>query len=316
MASIRVFGSEHQTHRHKKLESIHENPHERGGHWKLRLFIGLTALIHLAGFIFVVAKNKTQHVPLTKGYVMWPHGSNSTHTFSFGTEPATKIDMESLVGAFFLLSAIFQGVPAILFWPYYVRNLTVKCIQPFRWVEYSFSASCLFVLGILINGVFDFYHVLVVFFAMWTVMMLGLLQEERAYTSRLLIHGGHDQGRWVAWEFINFVLPHLIGWALYISLWYESLDRFQLAMKHTSPDHPPKWVVSFYYFLFSVFSSFGINQAVQMVRLFRRRKTAGSIAGIAIQHEYVYVILSAVAKTISAYFLYTGLLASSSAGHY
>jgi hypothetical protein len=287
----------------------------------LRIIIIVTAMCHLGGVLAVAAVGKDQLVPLVRPYIVWPshHGNSSNTTvggdslaFRFGAVHTSSISMAGLVGSFFALSFLFQFLPAAIpqVWSFYITKLTTQCIQPFRWVEYSFSASCLFVLGDLINGVSDFYHVVVVFAAMWTVMMFGLLQELTAfYLRELERRTGHKA------SVIEFLLPHLLGWVLYLSLWFEALDRFRNALSHAEPDKPPAWVESFYVGNFVIFSSFGLNQLVEMVRLYQLPADK-SVAAIAVTAEVGYVALSLGAKTMSGYFLLTGLLASSSAGHY
>ena len=296
----------------------------------LRIIIIFTAVCHLGGVLAVAAIGKDQLVPLVRPYIVWPShhgnatidgsnstidGSNSTivgGAFRFGAVHTSRMSMAGLVGSFFALSFLFQFVPAVIpqVWRFYITKLTTQAIQPFRWVEYSFSASCLFVLGDLINGVSDFYHVLVVFAAMWTVMMFGLLQELTAFYLRKLQRlTGHKA------SVIEFFLPHLLGWVLYLALWFEALDRFRNALSHAEPDKPPAWVESFYVGNFVIFSSFGFNQLVEMVRLYSLPADK-SVAAIAVTAEVGYVALSLGAKTMSGYFLLSGLLASSNAGHY
>lgn len=154
-----------------------------------------------------------------------------------------------------------------------MRHLSKNAVQPFRWVEYSFSASCLFLTGLLINGVNDYYHAILSFAAMWTVMMLGLLQEMVAYYIMQIewMHKSYSYDR--TWtngikRAAQFFLPHAVGWVPYLVLWYESLDRFRLDMLH-SPESPPKWVIAFYIFDFLVFSSFGFVQLIEMICLYR-----------------------------------------------
>ena len=286
----------------------------------LRRWIIATAFLHLGGFIAVIAFDKDQQVPLHKDYIIWPMKNAAVKKFTFGSDPAGKISMASLVAAFFLLSFLFQLATAInikinsiqiLLWTGYINKLTTQCINAYRWIEYSFSASCLFLLGALINGVTNLYTVLFIFSAMWTVMMLGLVQELVAFYLRKLEYANVAKR-----SAIEFFLPHLIGWVPYLFLWFAAIDSFKLDLKH-SPSKPPNWVYLFYIVNFVIFSSFGGNQAVEMYRLFYLPASDDKgLRRIALQHEFVYVMLSLSAKSLSGYFLLSGLLASSSSAHY
>jgi len=235
-------------------------------------------------------------------------------------------------------------------WRFYRRHLCQQAVQPFRWVEYSFSASCLFLVGLAIDGATDFYHVILTFVAMWTVMMMGLLQELGAYYLRRIEQLSATEEKYKR-NLVEFFLPHLIGWVPYMVLWYEALDRFNQDMQHIKPNAPPHWVVGFYVFNFIVFSSFGFTQLVEMVALYRlpatvledgklrnrlvaeAEKRAGTkitkfgdfenslllelaVQRIAVRADYAYTVLSLVAKSVSGYFLLSGLIASSDAAHY
>jgi hypothetical protein len=201
-------------------------------------------------------------------------------------------------------------------------------------------------LGSLINGVTELHHVMLIFVAMWVVMMLGLVQEVVAFYLRRLEASGflintlnaQLQARDASFAVISltdhnknavpptkrnlveFVLPHLVGWVLYIFLWAAELDRFKLGMDN-APSNPPTWVIAFYVIEFFLFSSFGFNQFYQMIRLYKLPigkfdNVDEGMWSIAIHAEWRYVTLSVTAKTLCGYFLLSGMLASSSAAKY
>ena len=70
---------------------------------RLRAFISGTALLHFAGFLVVASLGNDKSLPLYR-------------SFQDGGAPATKhsgsISLKALIGSFFMLSAVFQGVPA------------------------------------------------------------------------------------------------------------------------------------------------------------------------------------------------------------
>ena len=268
----------------------------------LCLFVGIVACLHLAGFVVVLALNKDQVVQLYRSYITWPDDGSTA--FTRGSVAATKISLKWLVAGYFFLSFFFQMYTAIFFDGYYKR-LVQKNIQPYRWIEYAFSASCLFLVAAILNGVNDYHQILTIFFASFTVMMLGLAQENWAY----MIRSSEKKA-----SFLFFAFPHLLGWPLYTTLWAALLDQFVLAV-NKSPRDPPKWVYSFYIVEFLIFSSFGFNQFTHMLRLynckFDDKKKAEKIA---VQAEVAYVVLSLTSKTLSGYFLTSGLLASSGQG--
>jgi hypothetical protein len=262
--------------------------------------------------------NRDQVVQLHVSYMKWPQASG--RGFEYGEAQATKLSLKLLIAAFFALSFLFQAVPALFLWDSTWKRLTEKGIQPYRWVEYSFSASCLILVVASLNGITDFHFLLVIFATMWTVMMLGLVQENTAYYVReLYLSLGDTRVGTGFGQFCEFVLPHLIGWVPYTCIWFVLFRKFVLSNKHGCTS-APQWVFAFYAFNISIFSSFGINQLAQMCRLFKLKtrpkveKEKNSKRLIAVQHEFVYVFLSASAKVVTAVFLFAGVLANKSAG--
>jgi len=277
----------------------------------LRVFIIVTALLHLAGFLATLAVNKDQRVALNRPYVTWPKEGDAGNAFRNHLWPSgTSISMAGLLAGFFGLSFSMQLLTALPpFFDVYISQLVEHQVQPIRWIEYSFSAACLFVASELLGGVNSVYVIDTVFVAMWTIMIAGGLVQElwSQQVIRLL-----DAGVFKRATFLYFALPHLATWPLYLTLWGNALDRFSLAMRTA---HVEQWVVSFYVLEFLLFSSFGFNQTVEMVRLYYASGDAARRGRIAVQAEYAYVALSITSKAICAGLLLDGLMASSQSGN-
>jgi hypothetical protein len=280
---------------------------------RLRIFTGVTAMVHLGGFILTLMLNKDQTFPLYIRYMTWP--AEKGDPFEFTEIRSVSLSLKWLISAFFLLSAFFQWLPATVMWEDMWTRLTEKGIQPYRWVEYSFSASCLVLVGAALDGINDLHFMLLIFGTMWTVMFLGWIQENNTYYMRT-IADSMPRRRAGATRWLEFLMPHLVGWVPYLFVWFALIHKFGVANAKSS-QKAPDWVIGFYIFNFLVFSSFGFNQFAQACRLRPwRTLEAQKFKDVAVFHETVYVVLSLVAKTVTAYFLFTGLLASSSVGSF
>ena len=119
----------------------------------------------------------TQKFDLYFNYMTWP--SAKDQPFEYGSYKAGTLHLHWLIAGFFLLSGIFQLGP-VCFWDSTWRRLTETGVQPFRWVEYSFSSSCLLLVAAALCGINDIHYVLLIFASTWTTMMLGLVQENTA----------------------------------------------------------------------------------------------------------------------------------------
>lgn len=276
----------------------------------LRVFIGVTAALHLLQFIAALIVLRVKNIDAVfyvyRKYATWPE-DGAPHGFTQGLSAKMPIDIGWCVCAFFLLSGVFQMILVVsdaLWTRWYISVLAERGVQPLRWIEYAFSASVLIVTAAIISGVDDFHLVLLLFASNFTVMLLGLAQETRAYFFR--------QARGVerTW-FLEYAMPHVIGWVLYGVIWEILFDKFVLAVTNrASGAKPPGYVYAFYVINLLLFSSFGVVQFAQQVISFRDGSRE-NVRANSIRSEYAYTALSLVTKSITAWILFGGVLAAS-----
>lgn len=281
----------------------------------LRYFIAATAGLHFIQFIVAVSvkygKNLRSTFPTHLYYAVWPDKLDAAQGFVNVSTGNYSIDLAWCVAAFFLLSSVFQLLSIVPFcWQNYMRS----GIHPLRWIEYSFSASCLMLTAAVIAGINDFHFVLLIFAANFTVMMLGLIQEQRAQMYRTMAELSKPKTKNFV-NFIEYLMPHVLGWILYAVLWYILYDKFLLASSHVGSKHPPGLVQAFYAFNFILFTGFGVLQFVQMFLYYNciQEQRFARMYTYMIDCEWVYATFSLVTKTFAAWFLFAGVLATSKA---
>jgi hypothetical protein len=267
----------------------------------IRICTLVAASLHLIQAFVVLGlswKNDTR-VRLTQTYAAWP--SDSTNPITHPTVSGGTIDLKFLIFSFFLLSALFQGFPAAVtpLWRRLFQSIQNKGIQPFRWIEYAASASCLLLACAVVDGTIDLHYLLVMFFTNAAIMLLGYVQEVFAYV--YIMVKGSSGNRW------EYLMPHLVGWLAYIPMWSMLLTKFALAVKH-SDRSPPTTVFLLFIMNAIVFSSFGLVQLVEMLYIYSNPDRRPIYAARA---EFAYTILSFTAKTQTAWFFYGGIIASS-----
>jgi hypothetical protein len=262
--------------------------------WLRRFQIG-AACVHLVGFVAALSLlGKDRTVTLVRGYVVYPPDGSAVE---YGVVPATTVSLVGLVAATFVISCIFQAVPALFLWDDTYERLYKKGINFWRWIEYSFSATTLFLAGAILSGVHSLYTFLLIFAVMWTVMVFGLLQELTAYYLRDLEHESNKRRR----NPVEFFLPHLLGWVPYLFAWVVAFDTVSLDNKHNlSPTLSGFFVIEFVFYTF-----FAFNQQVEMVRLYLL-PAAEPPGRVAVQHEWVYTGISLVAKVVGGGMLLGG----------
>jgi hypothetical protein len=269
----------------------------------IQLFSIVTALFHLCQGMAILVLGQDKTVPTHIDLQLWPmRGSNSTlNHFSALQKNTGNVSLAGMIAGFFFLSFFFQFVAVTFFWNIYASLLRYRCIQPFRWIEYSISASLMTLIFALLIGIKETSSLWTLFMSMTAVMLLGLLQEYQLTFKR----------SFPQLTKLEYFLPHFIGWIAFFSPITVFITKFSLSISN-GPSKPPGWVYGIYASQFVVFGSFGLNQMVQQVRLYRNYKNDSQCAKITVRHEAVYVVLSLTAKSILAWVLYFNLLAESS----
>jgi hypothetical protein len=275
----------------------------------LRWFIGITAVLHGIAGILTARLGKDVVIHTSVQYHPWFEPASS--------EKATQLSLKALLIAFSFLSCAFQLAPVVTNqgWSTYYRYATQLGVNPLRWIEYSFSASALTLAAQALLGETNVFMYVLTFVGTWTVMMLGLLQELSAIRDRRL---GVSASR-AAPEpasllgYLDYVLPHLIGWPFFIATWVSLITQFGAVLRYardSNGEKAPQWVIVFFYIEFLLFSSFGVLQAVQQSLsywyFFGKRDQAKWVQTM-VRCEYAYTALSAGAKMLAVGLLVVGL---------
>ena len=267
----------------------------------VRIVTGVAAALHFVqAFIALgVSLAKDTRFKLVQNYASWP--KEHTEAIVFAQTNGGTLNLKYLIVSFFLLSALFQGIPTLItpVWIWLYNSIQYKGIQPFRWVEYAASASVLLLACAAVNGVNDLHFLLILFFTNATIMMLGLVQEVFAYV--------YLAAKGVSGHIVEFLLPHLVGWLAYIPIWAVLMTKFALASKH-SEEAPPPLIVALYACNIIAFTSFGLVQLVEMVYIYKAPERRGVYA---VRAELAYTVLSFIAKTSTAWFFFGGVVSSS-----
>jgi hypothetical protein len=281
----------------------------------LRAFTVCTGLVHLGSGIATLVLKADRKVPLFETWVAWPSSAQrhvvATNKFITGSEHVGSFSFQGLVVAFFFLSGIFQTIPAVVtpIWRWQLKLLLERNVQPLRWLEYSASASVMFVLFTLLNGTMNVYMIVTVFALSFVMMILGLVSESSAYFQRTVEYLSNGK---IKRNALDFFLPHVLGWVPFAALWSLIFRSFVVGISHGSTK-PPMWVYVLFSSQIGIMGCFGANQLAQLVDLFKvRASDFERQAYIALRTEYIYVTLSLTAKSLLAWVLYWGMKAQGS----
>lgn len=225
--------------------------------------------------------------------VLWPvtrtrYGFDpATQTIAPETVPLLEVALPLLVAGFLFVSALAHGLVATVRYERYVACLE-RGYNPYRWYEYSVSASLMIVVVGMLAGVWDL-GALVALFGLVAVMNLcGLLMEQRN-RDRDRDRDGTDWTPFVVGSVAGLVPWVVIGITLGGSLTASAGDV-------------PDFVIAVFVSIFVFFNLFAVNMVLQYRETGR---WADYLFG-----ERVYILLSLVAKSALAWQVYFGTLNS------
>ena len=245
---------------------------------RLRRYNLAAATLHAAQAIAVVVFANTFSLPVRASYMTGPPGPG------VGTRTVTLFDLRFAwaIAAFFALSAVAHLVIAWPAWGSYQAQLA-EHRNPYRWLEYSLSASIMIVLIAMLVGISDVAALVALVGVNAAMIGFGWLQER--YESP-----GQSLG--------PFWLGCLAGAIPWVAIGIY-LGGPGAAL------HPPAFVYAIFGSLFVAFNCFAVNQWLQYRQIGRWRDY---LIG-----ERASVTRSLVAKSLLAWQIFASALASAAA---
>ncbi len=221
--------------------------------------------------------------------VLWPmtrtrYGFNPQSETIF-PEAVSFIDVNLplLVAGFLFISAIAHTIVSTVKYDQYMDYLD-RGMNPYRWYEYSVSASLMIVVIAMLAGIWDL-GTLVGLFGLVAVMNLaGLLMEQRNEST--------DELDWT---------PYWVGVIAGLIPWVVIAITF-IGTVTASDGQFPTFVIYIYASIFVFFNLFALNMVLQYLEISRWEDYLFG--------EKTYVVLSLVAKSALAWQVYFGTLNS------
>src|SRR3954462_5289741 len=130
------------------------------------------AALHATQAAVILALSTAFALPVTGAFMEAQPGSGTPEQ-----DLLFDLRIGPLVGAFLLLAALDHGLVALPpFRARYERALAAG-VNPFRWLEYSLSASLMVVLIAMLTGIADYVALLALFAANAAMIFFGWLME-------------------------------------------------------------------------------------------------------------------------------------------
>lgn len=235
-------------------------------------------LLHLGSMVAILLLSNDFSLPVNATYMTGPPGTTFTNPILLFSN-----NVSYTIAAFLGLSAFFHFLVASgKFFPKYSNALMSNC-NIYRWIEYSLSSSLMIIVIAQLNGISDYAALLAIFGVNLSMILFGWLQEK--YTKP-------GDGNWLPFSFgcIAGIIPWII-----------------VVIQLFSPGGPsgisaPGFVYGIVISLFVFFNCFAIVQ-------YKQYKAKGKWANY-LQGEKAYIVLSFVAKSLLAWQIFAGTLAS------
>ncbi len=235
--------------------------------------LGLSVL-HGAQAVLVLVLASDFAITVTSTYPQGPPGTRLTTP-----EGLFDVPIGAAIAVFLLLAAFDHFATATFARGTYERDLK-RGINRFRWIEYSFSATLMVLLIGFYSGITDITTVVVVAGANVAMILFGWLQERM-----------NPPGRETT-TMMPFWLGTVAGITPWIAIWINIVGAVEV----------PGFVYGIVVAELIFFFSFGLNQWLQFKGIGRWRSYAFG--------EKTYLVLSLAAKSILAWQIYGGSLAT------
>lgn len=256
--------------------------------FKWNLSLGVLHL--LTGIVICIITDTDATAPV---YTFFP--DPDTRGISDTWAPIAKLQYNSVVGYLSAVSILIAAIDHLLVstllrkpYEYYLaRNR-----NPFRWLEYAFSASFMHVMIAQLSGVFSIHLLFAIFGLTLITMSFGNDQEE---LNASIPRDGDGPQKPVNYRpFLVGWIPHMFGWSIILCFFFVGVSQ----------GDPPGFVWAIIFILFILDLSFPINQYLQQ-------------AGIGPWGKYVYgevafCVLSLVSKQLLAWLNFGGTAALNS----
>ncbi|HUK95911.1 MAG TPA: heliorhodopsin HeR [Gaiellaceae bacterium] len=235
------------------------------------------AVLHAAQAAVILALSTDFSLPVTGAFMEGQPGSGLPKQ-----DLLFNLRIGPLVAAFLLLAALDHALVALPPCRARYERCLAEGVNPFRWLEYSLSASLMVVLIAMLTGIADYVALLALFAVNAAMIFLGWLME-------LLNPPDRARTRW-----LPFVLGCVVGAVAWIAI------AVQIGLSAGRGHAPPSFVYAIFVSLFVLFNSFAVNQALQYKRVGRWRDYRYG--------ERWYLWLSLVAKSLLAWQVFANVL--------
>jgi len=239
---------------------------------KLRNLNLTMGVIHLVQGIAMLLLSNSFALPVTRLYLSY---DSATQSFDHVSETLFNLRIGPVVALFLFISAGAHFLISTVFYRRYVANLK-KGMNPYRWAEYSLSASVMIVVIAMLVGIYDIGSLIMAFSLNAIMIFFGYTMER------------HNQGKKKT-EWTDFIFGCFAGAVPWVVIAIYLLRA-----------NPPDFVYWIFISIAVFFNIFALNMFLQYKKIGKWKDY--------LHGERMYIVLSLVAKSALAWQVFAGTL--------
>lgn len=240
---------------------------------KLRLFNIIMGAVHLIQVFLVLYLSNNFSLPVT---IIKPEYNSITNSITPVSETLFSIRVGPLVAMFLFISAAAHILIATVLYYRYVKNLK-NHMNPYRWFEYSISASFMIVIIAMLTTIYDLGTLLALFTLTAVMNLMGLMMELHNQTT--------ENTNWTSYS-----IGCIAGFVPWVVIFIPLITA----------ESVPDFVIYIFISIAIFFNCFAINMYLQYKKIGKWKNY--------LHGEKVYIILSLVAKSVLAWQVFAGTL--------
>jgi hypothetical protein len=240
---------------------------------RFRIFNAIMGGIHLVQVFLVLYLSNNFSLPVTISKPVYNEFTNSITPVS---ETLFSIEVGPLVAMFLFISAIAHILIATVLYNRYAENLK-NHMNPYRWFEYSISASLMIVIIAMLTTIYDLGILLAIFTLTAVMNLMGLMME---------LHNQTTQNT----DWTSYIIGCIAGLVPWIVIFIPLI----------AAESVPDFVIYIFVSIAIFFNCFAINMYLQYKKIGKWKDY--------LHGERVYIILSLVAKSALAWQVFAGTL--------
>ena len=240
---------------------------------KLRDFNAFMGLIHViqACLMLILSNDFTLPITYTR-----PEYNTVTETIIPVAVTYVDVQIGPLVALFLFISAGAHFLLSTILFRWYGINLK-KHMNPGRWIEYAFSASLMIVIIAMLTTIYDIGTLMALFTLTLVMNLMGLMMELHNQTTRKT-------------DWTSYIIGCIAGFVPWVVIFIPLITA----------ESVPDFVIAIFISIAIFFNLFAINMYLQYKKI---GKWKDYLYG-----EYMYIVLSLVAKSALAWQVFAGTL--------